>query len=153
MVGTELQLSGVESHHLLGLGERYHAPLRQVYLKIRHEHPEVDKITALRLSVKALNDTMGPEGLVPSLLVFGVLPRFPSVNTELPDQIARMEALGKARAEAATITAQLRVRKAMLSKVPRNVDLVLQRGDMVRVFRSTRDHILLYALMALKHSS
>ena len=137
IVGTELQLSGVESHHSLGPGERYHAPLRQVYLKIRHERPTVDKETSLRLAVKALNDTMGPEGLVPSLLVFGVLPRFPAVNTELPDQVERMEALKEARAEAATITAQLRVRKAMLAKVPRDVDLVLKRGDMVRVYRET----------------
>ena len=137
MVGTQLQLSGVESHHSLGPGERYHAPLRQVYLKIRHEHPSLDKETALRLAVKALNDTMGPEGLVPSLLVFGVLPRFPAVNTKLPNQVERMEALKNARAEAAAITAQIRVRKALLAKVPRNVDLVLKRGDLVRVFRET----------------
>ena len=137
MVGTEIQFSGVESHHSLGAGERYHDPLRQVYLKIRHEYPSVKKETALRLAVKALNDTMGPEGLVPSLLVFGVLPRFPAVNTNLPDQVERMEALKEARAEAATITARLRVRKALLAKTPRNVDLVLHKGDMVRVYRET----------------
>ena len=137
MVGTEIQFSGVESHHSLGSGERYHDPLRQVYLKIRYEYPSVKKEIALRLAVKALNDTMGPEGLVPSLLVFGVLPRFPAVNTSLPYQIERMEALKEARAEAATITAKLRVRKAILAKTPRNVDLVLNRGDMVRVYRET----------------
>ena len=60
MVVTKLQLSGVEYYHDLGSGERYHAPLHQVHLKIRYEHPKVDKETALRLAVKALSDTMGP---------------------------------------------------------------------------------------------
>lgn len=46
-----------------------------------------------------------------------------------------MEALKEARAEAATIAAKLRVRKAMLAKEPRNVDLVLKKGYMVRLFR------------------
>ena len=95
MVGTQMQFSGVESHHSLGPGERYHEPLRQVYLKIRHEFPSISKETCLRLAVKALNDTMGPEGLVPSLLVFGVLPRFPAVNTSLPDKIERMKSCKK----------------------------------------------------------
>lgn len=43
MVGTELQLSGVEYHHSVGPGERYHGPLRPVYLKIRYENPTVNK--------------------------------------------------------------------------------------------------------------
>ena len=137
MVGTELQLSGTESHHSLGSGERHQAPLRQVYLKIRHEHHSVDKETSLRLSIKALNDTMGPEGLVPSLLVFGVLPRFSAVDTKLPNQVERMEALKNARAEAEAISAKLRVRKAILAKATRNVYLFLHPGDLVRVYRET----------------
>lgn len=32
----EVQLSGVEGHNALGLGERYHAPLRRIFLKICH---------------------------------------------------------------------------------------------------------------------
>lgn len=59
------------------------------------------------------------------------------MNTKLPKQIERMKHLKSARYEAATITAQLRVRKAMLAKVPKNVDLILNCGDMVRVFRKT----------------
>ena len=92
IVGTELQLSGAESHHSLGSGERYHASLRQVYLEVRHEHTSVDKETTLKIAVKALNNTMGPEVLVISYRVFGVLPKFPAVNSQLPDQVERMEA-------------------------------------------------------------
>lgn len=81
--GISLQMSGVENHHSLGKGERYHAPLRRIYLKIRSEAPTIPHEFAIRLAVKSMNDTMGPEGLVPSLLVFGITPRFPSTNSQL----------------------------------------------------------------------
>ena len=87
---TKLQLSEVESHHLLGLRERYHAPPIQVYLKERHELPYVDKETSLLLTINELNDTMELEGLVPPCLVSRVLPRFPAVNTLLPDRFICM---------------------------------------------------------------
>jgi hypothetical protein len=75
--GIVLQLSGTESHNSLGVGERYHAPLRRLYHKIISECPRLDPHLALKHAVQAMNDTQGPEGLVPSLLLFGVLPRFP----------------------------------------------------------------------------
>ncbi|MEM1283154.1 MAG: reverse transcriptase domain-containing protein [Chlamydiota bacterium] len=136
-VGTETQLSGVESHNSIGSGERYHKPLRRIFNKINMDSPGLDREMALRIALKSINDTMGPEGLVPSLLVFGSLPRFPCVNSTLPNQRERMRALEVARAEMSTVTSELRIRKAMLSKVPRNADLVLNPGDMVRVFRET----------------
>lgn len=66
-----------------------------------------------------MNDTMGPEFLVPSLLVFGILPRFPSLNTELPNQTDRMIALEMAQVQMASINAKLKVQKALRSKLPR----------------------------------
>lgn len=75
--GIQVQLSGIESHNAIGAGERYHAPLRRIYKKSREDAPSIDQDIALKLACKALNDTMKPEGLVPSLLVFGLLPRFP----------------------------------------------------------------------------
>lgn len=136
-VGTNLKYSGVESHNSLGAGEQYHAPLRRIYLKIRTDHPKIAKETTLRLAIKAMNDTMGPNGSVPSLLVFGCLPRFPSVNSKVPEQVERMDALQAARREMETITAETRIRKALSSRVPRNADLIISPGDSVRVFRET----------------
>ena len=69
MSGIEPSLSGVESHNSLGAGERYHDSLRRIFLKIRYSQPSIDADLAIRLAVKAMNDTMNPEGLVPSLLV------------------------------------------------------------------------------------
>lgn len=33
-VGPDVQLSGFHSHNALGAGERYHAPLLHIFLKI-----------------------------------------------------------------------------------------------------------------------
>ena len=81
ITGIRLIYSGVESHNSIGSGERYHDPLRRMYQKIRFSEPDIALDLTMRLSVKAINDTMDPEGLIPSLLVFGVLPRFPAFST------------------------------------------------------------------------
>ena len=70
--------SGVEAHHALGIGERYHKPLRDTYLKLKVDHPSLQRQMLLALAGKAINDTLGSEGVVPSALVFG---EFPSLRT------------------------------------------------------------------------
>ena len=95
-VGTEIQESDVEAHNSLGSGERYHALLRRIFLKIREEHPKMGKNIILKLPVKAMDDTLGPKGLVPSYLVFSCIPRFPSTESTLPTQQQRMDAMQSA---------------------------------------------------------
>lgn len=136
-VGVEVKESGIEHHNTLGSGERYHDPLRRVFKKIMHESPKLDRHVALKLAVKAINDTMGPEGLVPSFIVFGCIPRFSTINSDLPGQKERIRALHQARKEISTITAEIRIKRALISKIPRNTDVVLIPGDKVRVFRET----------------
>lgn len=65
----------VEAHSNLGLDERYHHLLRQTFQNIILEHPQTDSKVALAAPVKAMNDTLGPEGLVPSVLVFEEFPK------------------------------------------------------------------------------
>jgi hypothetical protein len=45
----------------------YHDPIRRIYHKVRHDFPNMSESLALSLANKAMNDTMGPEGLVPTL--------------------------------------------------------------------------------------
>ena len=85
-VGIELRISRVEAHSSLGIGERLHAPLRRIYRKIIFEFPQIDRNIALKLSIKAMNDTNGDNALVPSLVVFGVIPRFPIISSNIPAQ-------------------------------------------------------------------
>jgi hypothetical protein len=82
--GITLLISGVEAHNSLGIGERYHGPLRRVYQKIEHEFPHVGPALLLQIAVKAITDTTGTNGLAPSLLVFGVVPRFAPMSMDLP---------------------------------------------------------------------
>ena len=99
MAGVILELSGVESHNSLSSEEEYHDPLRRIYEKILFDNLSMPPDFILSTAVKAMNDTMNCDGLVPSLLVLGVLPRFPSLRTKLPNQTDCMRALSAARAE------------------------------------------------------
>lgn len=73
--GISLHHSGVERHNAIGNGERYHSYLRRVFHKVQSNTPNLSDEIALTLAVKACNDTAGPKGLVPTLLLFSVLLR------------------------------------------------------------------------------
>lgn len=130
-----LQFSGVESHNSIGVWERYHSTLRRIYNKVQEDHPLVLEETALRMAIKGCNDTAGPRGLVPTMLVFGAMPALPTTNFRNPRQKERMMALQTAREEMAKIAAEQRVIMALKSKVPPDSRFVLKPGDLVRVYR------------------
>lgn len=60
----------IESPSTISHVERYHAPLRAAFKKLRDSLPssETDN-DCLQMALKAVNDTIGPEGLCPTLLV------------------------------------------------------------------------------------
>eukprot|EP00171_Calliarthron_tuberculosum_P005221 IDg5221t1 len=92
--------TGTESHNSMGAGETYHAILRRIYNKVRMEFKGIEAESALLMSVKAINDTVGPHGLCPSLLVFGILPRLPEITLkDFPSVRERKKALVMARIE------------------------------------------------------
>ena len=66
----ELRHPGTERHNSLGAGVTYHALLRRVYSKTLKDHPNISSDMSLSLAVKAINSTVGPDGLCPQLLVF-----------------------------------------------------------------------------------
>lgn len=62
----------VESQNTVGNLERYHAPLLSAFKKVRRElGPEVSEDYFLRIALLFVNNTVGPEGLCSTLLVFG----------------------------------------------------------------------------------
>ena len=65
----------IEAHNSIGLVERYHVPLRRTYDIISKELPLLGKEERLQIAVKTINDTAGPDGLMPTLLVFDTYPR------------------------------------------------------------------------------
>lgn len=92
-----LQFFGVKSHSSLGSGELYHRTLRRVFSVFHRTHPDIHPDVALRMSLKGMNDTMGPDGLVPTPLVIGTLPTVPAKTSDLPTQRARAAALRTSR--------------------------------------------------------
>ena len=133
-----VERTAVEAHSSLGMGERYHQPLRQTYRKIKTDHPQSDKDLALAMAVKAMNDTLGPEGLVPSALVFG---EFPPVHTNSESNVPRATLQERAamastaRREMEKCMAELRLKRALHHAVPPAADRVYQAGDKALVWR------------------
>lgn len=49
--------------------ERYHHPIRRAFNIIRWRAPNIEAESALQIASKATNDFVGPNELVPTLLV------------------------------------------------------------------------------------
>ena len=89
----------VEAHHLIGLVERYHGSLRRVYTIIVAEIPGIKPELALQMAFKALNDSVGPNGLLPALLVFGAYPQMSEMDALSPTITQLSTAMHKAMEE------------------------------------------------------
>ena len=107
----------------------YHAPLRRIFLKIQMDIPEIPKTLALALANKAMNDTCGPEGIVPSLLVFGAITLMPFGASDLPERKERMQAIALARSEMETVDAKQRIKNALKRKVPPAATTMITPGS------------------------
>jgi len=73
-MGTTTKSAPVEAHNLIGIVERYHGPLRRIYHIITSKILGINKDIALQITFKVINDSVGPDGLIPILLVFGAYP-------------------------------------------------------------------------------
>ena len=91
--GIQQEKSRVESHNVIGAGERHHALLLQIFRKVRAELLNVGKEHALYLSVKVVNDIAGTNGLSPVFFVLILYPRMPQPPTDLYEQRERMKVL------------------------------------------------------------
>jgi hypothetical protein len=104
----------VEAHWSVGLVERAHAILRRTYQVISEElQAGITKDLILQMAVKAVNDTAGPDGLVPTLLVFGAYPRMTTLDPPAPSITQRAQAIRKAMAEIAKLRARKSVNDAL----------------------------------------
>jgi hypothetical protein len=129
----------VEAHNSIGLVERYHGPLRRSYEiiceELKDEH--IDKDMILQMAVKAVNDSAGPNGLVPTLLVFGAYPRLTEMDPPSPSVTKRAEAIRAATKEVRRLHAERQVQDAiaMRNGPDTRVTLDLPLQSNVRVWR------------------
>lgn len=66
----------IEAQNTMGFVRRYQNAVLRAYNIIKTKAPESDTDAALKAAVKSVKDPVGPDGLVPTLLVYGILPRF-----------------------------------------------------------------------------
>lgn len=118
----QLRLYGVRTYSSLGIGERYHEPLRQIYQKTKFDHPMIHSPLTMH-AIIAMNDTMEENSLVLSRLVFRILSRFAILISSLPAQKEITEALKTAQTEMNSIVAK----RSALATVIRDIPLAAER--------------------------
>ena len=77
----------VKAHNLIKIVERYYGPLYYIYHIIITELLDINKDIALQIAFKAINDSIGPNSLIPTLLVFGAYLYI--VESNIPNPIVK----------------------------------------------------------------
>lgn len=113
----------VEGHWTNGVVERHHEPLRKVYRRVGQDYSTLADEDILAVAVRCINVSTGPEGLVPSLLVFGTVPRVLLRPENAPHdtrnlQEHRISAALSARAEYERFVSRYNLRVARSSSAP-----------------------------------
>ena len=76
------------------------------------------------MAVKAVNDTTSPNGLVPTLLVYGAYPRISNLDPPAPFIIERAAVIRKAMAKIVKLRAKQTVNNALYYRNRPNTTLV-----------------------------
>jgi hypothetical protein len=126
--------TGTENYYSLVSGELFHSPLRRIYKYLSLEFPTIPEHVLLALSVKAMNDICGSERLLPSFLVFVVLPRLPVITSAIPHQWERMKALHIAGEEYESFVCKRRVQTGLRKQPPSAANYILRTRDRVYVY-------------------
>jgi hypothetical protein len=92
------------------------------------------------MAVKAVNDTAGPDGLVPTLLVFSTFPRISIKDITTTTVVERGKAIRKAMKEVAELHAKRHVTEALRTRNGPNISDVLDLaiGEKVLVYRENK---------------
>lgn len=105
----------VEVHNSVGLVERYHAPLHRAYQIICDEfqHEKTTKEALLQMAVKAVCDSAGPNGIIPTLLVFGAYPRMTEDDPPSESVAMRAKTIQMAMKEIQRLRAERQIKGAL----------------------------------------
>jgi hypothetical protein len=85
----------IKAHNSVGQVERYYVSLRRVYEIIQNKlkDEQINKEIMLQMAVKVINDLAGPDGIVPTLLVFSVYSRLTEIDPPSPLVTKRAEVI------------------------------------------------------------
>lgn len=71
MSSVDISCINIKPHNSMGIVERYHAPLWNTFRKLQLVNPNDELSFVLAISIYAMNNTLGSEGIVLSVLLFG----------------------------------------------------------------------------------
>lgn len=141
----------VEAHWSIGKVERYHTPLRRAHEILRTEltSAQMSPEAILQMAPKSVNDTVGPDGLVPTLLVFGAYPRITTESPPSASTIQRAKAIAKTMTELRKLMAKRKVNDDLNTRNGPNTEKLLQLplGSEVCVYRE-KDRWIPYKIVA-----
>lgn len=86
----------VEEHDSIRMVKRYHGLLQPVYSIVTNEIACIESHLTLQMSFKAIDNSVGPNGLVLTLLVFGAYSRMTKLDILFPSISKRAVAMKKA---------------------------------------------------------
>jgi hypothetical protein len=108
----------VKAYNSVGLVERYHVLLCRAYEIMKEElkNEHIDKEMILQMAVKAVNDLAGPDGIVLTLLVFGLYPRMTEMDLPSLTIAKRAEAICAATKEVRRLYVKRQVSDALVMR-------------------------------------
>lgn len=136
--GIKLVEAPIEYPSTMSHVERYHGPLRKAYTKLKENLSGEGKQFILQMAVYAVNNTIGPEGLCPSLCVFGAIPK-PLRTSIATGQLSRAKAIDAAIEEVQKHHAKKKITLAKKYKGPYGKEQTeldnLEFGSQVLLYR------------------
>jgi len=143
----------VEAHWSVRLIKRAYLALRRAYQIIMDECKNIQKELALQMAIKAVNNTTGPDGLVPTLLVYGAYLRISNLNPPALSIMERAAAIQKAMAEIVKLRAKQAVNNALYHRNGPNTTPVhnLPLNSEVLVWRKSGKWTGSYRLLAIEN--
>jgi hypothetical protein len=104
------------------------------------------------MAIKAVNDTTGPNGLVPTLLVYGAYLRISNLDPPALSVIDRAAVIQKAMAEIVKLRAKQTVNKALHHRNRPNTTLIydLPLNSKVLIWRKSGNWTGPYCLLAIE---
>lgn len=125
----KLRISGLDVRNSLGGGERVHASLKRIYRKVMKNFRHVSNHIILKQALKAMDDRIGENGLVPSFLVFAQTLRLPIISQNLPSEAEEVKILAETQMEMNVTVAERRISTALSKTVSAAADQMYSNDD------------------------
>ena len=115
----------------------------KIYNKVKLDYPSLCSKTALAVTVYGLNNSANSEGLIPTLFLFGTIPKLPIGNAAhlQADQKERFLAMEAAKKQIDNIVAKQRIKLASKRYSVKAMEaLNVEPGEEVWVYREKLKH-------------